>query len=115
MADVGEDRVVEIVAAKPFDALRFSENLDLSGVLAQDRGVERVAAKVVHRHRLAVVPGSGRGVARRGCVGFGDHGRLYQARLTSSLFEQCTPEGAPAGRVGQHHVLGGLPWAVVTL
>ena len=55
--DVGEDRVVEVDAAEPLDALGAAEDVDAGGgsrALAQHGGVEGAAAEVVDRHRVAV-------------------------------------------------------------
>ena len=55
----GEDRLVEVDAAEPLDALGLAEDLDAAGALAQHRGVERAAAEVVDGDDVAVGRGGG--------------------------------------------------------
>ncbi len=103
--DVGEDGVVEVDAAEPFDALGAAEDVDADGrALAQHGGVEGAAAEVVDGHRVAVAEVPGRGVVGGGRLRLGDHPRLRDARELRDLLEQLAPVGPPVGRVGEDDV-----------
>ena len=65
--------VVEVGAAEVAEAERLADDPHLAvGVLAQDHGVERAAAEVVHRQRAARLERRRRLVVPRGGFGLAD-------------------------------------------
>ena len=98
LADVGEDRVVEVDPAETLDALGPAQQRE-AAVLADHRGVEGAAAQVVDRDDRARLDALGGGVADRGRPGLGEELDLEPAtrsavRIRSSL---CVPQLAGVG------------------
>ena len=107
--DVVEDRLVEVDAAEPLDALGRAEHLPAAGGPAEDRGVERAAPEVVDRDDLAGFEPFVRGVVDRRRLGLGEQrGRaaLVEPGHADRLVQEIGLERSPVGRVGHDRVVG---------
>ncbi|MDI2023615.1 hypothetical protein PJL18_04163 [Paenarthrobacter nicotinovorans] len=72
---------VEIGAAKGFNAVGTAQEFEAASArLAQDRGIERSAAKVIHGDGAAVLHAGLGGVVQGGGNWFADQGDIVQAR-----------------------------------
>ena len=106
--DVGEHGLVDVDAAEALHALGRAEQLEAGLGLADDRGVERAAAEVVHGDDLAGFDPLLAGVGDGGRLGLGDeHDPLeVEAGEPGGLPEQALLVLAVVGRVGEDDDVG---------
>ena len=104
--DVREDGFVDVDPAEVLDAFRCAEDLEAVLGLAQDGGVERAAAEVVDRDRLARLHSLRRRVVDRRRFRLAQDGGLPHLRHADGLTEQVELVGTPVGRMRHGHVVG---------
>ena len=96
---VGEDGLVEVDPAEALHALGAAELLEALLGLAQDRGVERAPAEVVHGDHLAGRDPLLEGVVERGGLGLGDQLDRPDVGLADRLAQEVDLVLAVARRV----------------
>ena len=94
-----EQRLVEVDAAEPLEALGLTEQLEPVVGLAQDRRVERAAAEVVDRDDRAGRHALLAGVVERGRLGLGEHRDRADVGLADRLLQEVELVRAVARRV----------------